>query len=139
MTRREQPSMHHWPEIVGLLDFLYSTGYMHFMAQDLVFDVMHNVPLNVIGHHLHYYLDEGLVSPHQIEEKLDLMPWTPGEIWNIGVLILIQLLIINSELKNGRVPKSVTRLGYWKAEELQKFAYPASEYILGGLLPTIHG
>ena len=70
-----------------------------------MFDVMHNVPLNVVGHHLHYYLDEGLVSPHQIEEKLDLMPWTPGEIWNIGVSILIQLLIINSELKLGEFQK----------------------------------
>lgn len=30
------------------------------------------------------------------------------------------------------------RLGYWKAEELQKFAYPASEYVLGGLLPDNH-
>ena len=26
-------------------------------------------------------------------------------------------------------------LGFWKAEELQKFAFPASEYVLGGLLP----
>ena len=27
------------------------------------------------------------------------------------------------------------RLGFWKAEELQKFAFPASECVLGGLLP----
>jgi hypothetical protein len=46
---------------------------------------------------------------------------------------------LNSELKNGRIPKGVTqRLGYWKAEELQKFAYPVSEYVLGGLLPDNH-
>ena len=26
-------------------------------------------------------------------------------------------------------------LGYWKAEDFRNFAYPASEYCLGGLLP----
>ena len=26
-------------------------------------------------------------------------------------------------------------MGYWKAEDFRKFAYPASEYCLGGLLP----
>lgn len=29
------------------------------------------------------------------------------------------------------------RLGCWKAEEFQKFACPASEYVLGGLLPDV--
>ncbi|KAL5487225.1 hypothetical protein EMCRGX_G019802 [Ephydatia muelleri] len=44
-------------------------------------------------------------------------------------------LFVN-ELKDGRLPTSVTkRLGFWKAEELQKFCYPASEYVLGGILP----
>ena len=39
---------------------------------------------------------------------------------------------IYPELKDGRVPKGLTnRLGYWKAEELHKFAYPASECVLG--------
>ena len=27
------------------------------------------------------------------------------------------------------------RLGYWKAEDFQKFAFPASEFVLGGVLP----
>ena len=30
------------------------------------------------------------------------------------------------------------RLGNWKAEDLQKFTYPVSEYILDGLLPDNH-
>ena len=30
------------------------------------------------------------------------------------------------------------RLGNWKAEDLQKFTYPLSEYILDGLLPDNH-
>ena len=43
------------------------------------------------------------------------------------------------ELKDGRVPEGVTkRIGYWKAEDFLKFTYPASESILGGLLPNEH-
>ena len=42
------------------------------------------------------------------------------------------------KLKNGRVPEEVTqRLGHWKAD-LQKFVFPASEYVLEGLLPHEH-
>ena len=44
-----------------------------------------------------------------------------------------------AELKDGRVPQGVTkRIGYWKAEEFRKFSYPASEYVLGGLLPDCY-
>ena len=40
------------------------------------------------------------------------------------------------ELKNGRIPEGINRrMVYWKAEEFQKFAFPASEYILCGILP----
>ena len=43
---------------------------------------------------------------------------------------------MHAELKDRRVPLNVTKhIGYWKAEEFQKFAYPASEFVLGGLLP----
>ncbi|XP_019864427.1 PREDICTED: uncharacterized protein LOC109593768 [Amphimedon queenslandica] len=43
------------------------------------------------------------------------------------------------ELKNGCIPDGITkRLGFWKAEEYQKFAFPASEYVLGGKLPDEH-
>ena len=53
--------------------------------------------------------------------------------------ILIMMHVTTLELKSGRVPTNVTqRLGYWKAEDLQKFTYPASEFILGGLIPDEH-
>lgn len=42
----------------------------------------------------------------------------------------------SAELKNGRVPEGIMRrIGYWKAEEYQKFTFPASEFALGGILP----
>eukprot|EP00731_Ephydatia_muelleri_P006691 Em0003g939a len=70
----------------------------------------------IIQHSLKY-LDMDLISKQVIEERLEAVPWT-------------------SELRNGRIPKNITkRLGFWKAEEFQKFCYSASEYILGGILP----
>jgi hypothetical protein len=61
--------------VLHRLHALYGFDVLH----DLVFDVMHNVPLNVVGNHLHYYLDEGIFSPKQMEDKLNQIPWTPGE------------------------------------------------------------
>ena len=47
------------------------------------------------------------------------------------------MFLYYTELKNGRIPTGLTSwLGHWKAEELHKFAFPASEYVLGGLLPN---
>ena len=44
-------------------------------------------------------------------------------------------MFLSLELKDGRLPEGIShRLGFWKAEEIQKFAYPASELILGGIL-----
>jgi len=41
------------------------------------------------------------------------------------------------ELRDGRIPEGIThRMGYWKAEEFLKFTYPASEFVLGGILPS---
>ena len=60
--------------ILHRLYFLYGFDVM----QDTVYDAMHNVPLNVVSHHLHYYFDETILTPQMVEEKLKTMPWTPG-------------------------------------------------------------
>lgn len=53
-----------------------------------------------------------------------------GTIWKVF------LWTATTEFKSGRAPQGLThRLGYWKAEDLQKFAFPASECVPGGLLP----
>ena len=70
------------------------------------------------------------------------MPWTPGDDYIYikflhQSIITIILHVSLVELKSGRIPEGVTkRLGYWKAEEFRKFTYPASECILGGILPN---
>ena len=48
------------------------------IIRDLVFDAMHNVPLNVVSHHLRRYLDMDLISKQVIEERLEAVPWTSG-------------------------------------------------------------
>ena len=50
--------------ILHRLHYLYGFNVL----RDLVFDAMHNIPLNVASNHLHYYLNEGILSPAEIEE-----------------------------------------------------------------------
>ena len=49
------------------------------ILQDLVYDAMHNVPLNVGSHHLHHYFDDDILSKQAVEKRLKDMPWTKGK------------------------------------------------------------
>ena len=51
---------------------------------DLVFDAMHNIPLNVANHHLQYYFNEGILSCQEVNRKLKKVQWTAG-IYNVCV------------------------------------------------------
>ena len=51
------------------------------VQRDMVYDAMHNVPMNVIGQHLHHYVQHGFFSNDNkalVEKRLDAMPWTAG-------------------------------------------------------------
>ena len=48
------------------------------VLRDLVFDVMHNVPLNIASNHLHYYFNEGILSTNDVDRRLKTIQWTPG-------------------------------------------------------------
>ena len=48
------------------------------LIKDLVFDAMHNIPLNVASHHLHYYFNEGMLSAQDVDKTLKKVPWTAG-------------------------------------------------------------
>jgi len=48
------------------------------IIRDLVFDTMHNIPLNVANHHLHYYFDEGILSWSDVNNRLIKVQWTAG-------------------------------------------------------------
>ena len=113
--------------ILHRLYYLYGFDIL----KDTVFDAMHNIVLNVVRQHLQYYLEKGLLKG--ADSRLDKVPWTAGL---LVLPCIINCYCLHVELKSGRLPQGLTnRLGYWKAEELQKFAFPASECMLGGLLP----
>ena len=44
---------------------------------------------------------------------------------------------IYAELKIGCIPDSIHHMGFWKAE-YQKFTFPASQYVFGGILPEVN-
>eukprot|EP00731_Ephydatia_muelleri_P034483 Em0062g6a len=48
------------------------------ILRDLVFDAMHNVPLNVVSHHLRRYLDMDLISKQVIEERREFLKFKSG-------------------------------------------------------------
>ena len=60
--------------ILHHLNSLYGFNVM----QDLVFDAMHNIPLNVASHHLHYYFNEGVLTKQDVDKNLKKVPWTAG-------------------------------------------------------------
>ena len=47
------------------------------VLEDMVFDAMHNIPLNVVKQHLHYYAEQKLLSK-DVELRLNHVPWTAG-------------------------------------------------------------
>ena len=48
------------------------------VIQDTVFDMMHNLPLNVVRKHIKRVIEGGMVEKNVLEHKLSLMPWTAG-------------------------------------------------------------
>ena len=49
------------------------------VIKDLVFDAMHNLPLNIARQHLRRYSEEKLVDFRQVESRLQKVPWTAGQ------------------------------------------------------------
>ena len=59
--------------VVHRLYHLYQFDILH----DFVYDVMHTVLLRVVKRHLEYFLENGLID-HDVEKRLQQMPWTIG-------------------------------------------------------------
>lgn len=62
---------------ISVLHRLYKL-YEFDVIRDTVFDMMHNLPLNVVRKHVKRVIDEGIVEKNVLESKLSLMPWTAG-------------------------------------------------------------
>ena len=89
------------------------------VLKHFVYDVFHTIPLNLVRNLLDALLNLNIVNPHDIDELLDVFPWT-------------------SELKNGQLPRKIKKekkgLSSWKAEGYKKFGFPAMECILENLI-----
>ena len=85
---------------------------------DTPIDLMHNLPMNPVKKHLRCLFDTGNVNRDLIESRLSNFLWTP-------------------EMRASKYPSGImSRLGYWKAEDYQKFCFPASEVILYDQMPA---
>ena len=88
---------------------------------------LHNVVLNLVSQHLHYYI-----------EKRDANIWSQkAPKWSTmdSRFVIILCALASFLVFLYFFVQIEHRLGFWKVEELQKFAFPSSECVLGGLLP----
>lgn len=59
------------------LNALYSFDVL----QDLVFDAMHLVSLNIVKRRVQYWLSNGILDRGEFGERLKRMPWSTGTIY----------------------------------------------------------
>ena len=62
---------------LSLLHRLHSL-YGFDIFKDIVYDGMHNIPLNVAKRHIDKFVSEGLIDPEEIDRRLENVSWTPG-------------------------------------------------------------
>ena len=53
--------------------------YQFDFIQDLVFDAMHNLPLNVVSKQLHRLIDSKTFNSKELDSRLQAIPWPPGK------------------------------------------------------------
>lgn len=51
------------------------------ILNDMVYDAMHNITLNVVSQHLHHYAEQGFLKG-EVEHRLKSVPWTAG-LWQL--------------------------------------------------------
>ena len=62
---------------LSVLHRLYKL-YKFDVFKDLVFDVMHNIPLNVAARQVKNWIDSEVIDKHVAEERLKSFLWTAG-------------------------------------------------------------
>ena len=48
------------------------------VCKDLVFDMMHNISLNLLKNHLRRFIAADILDVRKVEERLQEFPWTAG-------------------------------------------------------------
>ena len=62
---------------LSILTRLYKL-YGFDVIKDMVFDVMHNLPLNIVGNYLKDLIAEEKLDAKVVDERLAKFPWTAG-------------------------------------------------------------
>ena len=115
-VRKKMSSQHGYTGLSVLRELHPLYGFD--VIKDLVYDIHHNLPLNVIKNQVDRLVETGILNSKQVEQRMQQIPWS-------------------HEFTSGRQPVGFhTCRGHWKAEEYMKFAFPASEAVLHGLLPA---
>jgi hypothetical protein len=52
--------------------------YKFDVFKDLVYDVMHNIPLNVAARQIKNWIDSEAIDKDVVEQRLSSFPWTAG-------------------------------------------------------------
>lgn len=93
--------------------------YKFDFTKDFVIDAQNGLPLGVIKHDFHMMFSELDPQFNQklktLSERLRAFPFT-------------------AEMKSSRIPRNANHIGFWKAEEWQKFAFPISEVLVHDLV-----
>ena len=78
---------------VSLQDRLHKL-YKFVIIKDLVFDVMHLVPLNLVKRRFEHLLSNSLLDPEQLQLARDKVPWTQGILKSCLAISSINQLLI---------------------------------------------
>lgn len=62
---------------LSILHRLYKF-YKFDVFKDLVYDVMHNIPLNVAARQIKNWIDSEAIDKDVVEQRLSSFPWTAG-------------------------------------------------------------
>ena len=79
---------------VSLLHRLHKL-YKFDIIKDLVFDVIHLVPLNLVKRRFEHLLSNSLLDPEQLQLALEKVPWTQGILKSCLAISSINQLLIH--------------------------------------------
>lgn len=82
---------------VSLLHRLHKL-YKFDIIKDLVFDIMHLVPLNLVKRRFEHLLSNSLLDPEQLQLALKKVPWTQGILKSCLAISSINQLLIDKHL-----------------------------------------
>ena len=86
-TVRERLSRESGYTGLSILHRLYSLYGFH-VIRDIVFDVMHNLTLNIVGCSLKQLIAEEKLDAKEADQRLENFPWTAGTVCMYAIYVI---------------------------------------------------